>query len=114
MLAKLFVSSLQVEFNLLFIMGFLCLRLKMIMFGFEFFGLLDLSVLLNLAFSLLAFLFLVNAAKVLVVLSNALLLRLGGLCSPLFLALSTAVLVGTLAFEVAAAPTGVCCRREHV
>ena len=90
-------------------MGFLCLRLKVIMFGLEIFGLLGLSVLLNLAFSLLTLLFLVQAAKVLVVLSNALLSRLGGLCSPLFLALSTAVLVGTLAFEVAAAPAVVCC-----
>ena len=74
------------------------------MLCFEIFCLLNLSVLLNLKFSLLAFLLLVQAAEVLMVLSNRMLLFGSGLCSALFLALPAAVLVCTLAAEIAAAP----------
>ena len=69
----------------------------MIMLCLEIFCLLNLSVLLNLKFSLLAFLLLVQAAEVLMVLSNGMLLLGNGLHSALFLALPAAVLICTLA-----------------
>ena len=83
------------------------------MLSFQNVSLLNLSVMLNLTFSLLAFLFLVQAAKVLMVLSNALLLC-SGFCSALFLAMSAAVLVGTTAAQIAAAPAFIRCGLEHV